>query len=65
MKRRTVLKLTASALLAAGIFAGPAFAEGDVLKFGASAPKTGPLAGGSAVTHLPPISASSNSASSS
>ena len=55
MKRRTVLKMTASALLAAGLMAGPAFAAGDVLKIGTSAPKTGPLAGGAAVTHWPNI----------
>jgi branched-chain amino acid transport system substrate-binding protein len=54
MKRRTVLKLAASLLLGAGLVCGQAHAQ-DVLKIGASAAKTGPLAGGAAVTHWPNI----------
>jgi branched-chain amino acid transport system substrate-binding protein len=57
MKRRTALKLAGK--LAAAAFAG-AIAIGsaqaaDTIKIGASAPKTGPLAGGSTVTHWPNI----------
>lgn len=53
MKRRTVTKLAALALAAS--FAGaPAFAQ-EVLKVGAVAPKTGPLAGGAAVSYWPNV----------
>lgn len=54
MKRRTILKLGATAALATPFLSGRAFAA-DPLKIGAVAPKTGPLAGGSAVTHWPNI----------
>lgn len=53
MKRRT---LFAAAAVAAGLTLAPgAFAQEDVLKIGASAPKTGPLGGGGAMTHWPNI----------
>lgn len=53
MLRRTFITLAASA--AALTMAGaPAFAQ-DVIKLGASAPKSGPLAGGAAMTHWPNI----------
>jgi branched-chain amino acid transport system substrate-binding protein len=51
MIRRTFLTLAASA--AALAFAGAASA--DTIKLGASAPKSGPLAGGAAMTHWPNI----------
>jgi len=51
MIRRTFLALTASA--AALSFAGAASA--DTIKIGASAPKSGPLAGGAAMTHWPNV----------
>lgn len=44
----------AAAALAVVSLAAPANAQ-DVLRFGASAPKTGPLAGGAIVTHWPNI----------
>lgn len=53
MLRRMTLTLTASAV-AIVMAAGFAAAQ-DTLKIGASAPKTGPLAGGAAVTHWPNI----------
>lgn len=52
MKRRTTLK--AGVALAAMTLAGAAFAA-DPIVIGAVAPKTGPLAGGAAVTHWPNI----------
>lgn len=52
MKRRTFTQLAAFAL-AAGL-ASPALAQ-DVLKVGAVAPKTGPLAGGAAVSYWPNV----------
>ncbi|MFN3546117.1 MAG: amino acid ABC transporter substrate-binding protein [Mesorhizobium sp.] len=53
MLRRTFIALAASAaaIMAAG---APASAQ-DVIRLGASAPKSGPLAGGAAVTHWPNI----------
>ncbi|AXS41265.1 amino acid ABC transporter substrate-binding protein [Breoghania sp. L-A4] len=54
MHRRTALKLAASAILAGALCTGAASAE-DVIKIGASAAKTGPLAGGSTVSHWPNI----------
>jgi branched-chain amino acid transport system substrate-binding protein len=54
MERRTLIKTFAATLLAGAVLAGPAAAEG-VIKIGASAPKTGPLAGGSAVTYWPAV----------
>ncbi len=52
MLRRTFIALAASA--AVGLAMVPAFAQ-EVIKIGASAPKSGPLAGGAAVTHWPNI----------
>ncbi len=54
MKRRTILKLAAATALAGTMAFGGAQAA-DTIKIGASAPKTGPLAGGSTVTHWPNI----------
>jgi branched-chain amino acid transport system substrate-binding protein len=54
MQRRTALKLAAAALVAGSMLGGAAQAQ-ETLKFGASAPKTGPLAGGSTVSHWPAI----------
>jgi branched-chain amino acid transport system substrate-binding protein len=51
MKRRTSLKL-ATALV---VLAGGAWAQADPIVIGAVAPKTGPLAGGAAVSHWPNI----------
>ncbi len=51
MIRRTFLALAASA--AALTYAGAASA--DTIKIGASAPKSGPLAGGAAMTHWPNV----------
>ena len=53
MLRRTFLALTASAAVL-GFAGSGAFAQ-EVLKIGASAPKTGPLAGGAAMTHWPNV----------
>lgn len=53
MLRRTFMTLAASAAVL-GLAAGAAQAQ-EVLKIGASAPKTGPLAGGAAVTHWPNV----------
>jgi len=54
MKRRTALKLGAAA---AASLAAPrlAMAQSDVVKIGAVAPKTGPLAGGATVTQWPNV----------
>jgi branched-chain amino acid transport system substrate-binding protein len=46
---------TLAASVAAVVMAGGLAAAQDTLKIGASAPKTGPLAGGAAVTHWPNI----------
>ena len=54
MERRTLIKTFAATLLAGAVMAGPALAEGTI-KIGASAPKTGPLAGGAAVTYWPAV----------
>lgn len=53
MIRRTLLALAASAAVA-GLLPGAALAQ-EALKIGASAPKSGPLAGGAAVSHWPAI----------
>ena len=53
MLRRTFIALAASAATLA-IAGSPALAQ-DTIKIGASAPKSGPLAGGAAVTHWPNI----------
>ncbi|MGH1415371.1 MAG: amino acid ABC transporter substrate-binding protein [Pelagimonas sp.] len=54
MKRRTALKL---GVAAAASLAAPrlAMAQSDVIKIGAVAPKTGPLAGGAVVTQWPNV----------
>ena len=54
MKRRTTWKIAAAAALATALPMGIAQAA-DPIKIGAVAPKTGPLAGGAAVTHWPSI----------
>lgn len=54
MKRRTLMKSVAAAAVAVGMFAGTASAQ-DTIRIGASAPKTGPLAGGAAVTYWPAV----------
>ena len=53
MNRRTILALAASVAIA-GLTAGAAQAQ-EVIRIGASAPKSGPLAGGAAMTHWPNI----------
>jgi branched-chain amino acid transport system substrate-binding protein len=53
MKRRQLMTLAATAALATGLATG-AFAQ-ETLKIGAVAPKTGPLAGGAAVTYWPNV----------
>lgn len=53
MLRRTFMALAASAA-AIGLAGGGAFAQ-ETIKLGASAPKTGPLAGGAAMTHWPNV----------
>ena len=53
MTKTRFLALTASVALGA-MLSGPAYAQ-EVLKVGASAPKTGPLAGGAAMTHWPNV----------
>jgi branched-chain amino acid transport system substrate-binding protein len=53
MQRRTLLQIAAVGVLAGTIGLGQAAA--DTIKIGAVAPKTGPLAAGSAITHWPNI----------
>ena len=53
MQRRTTLKF-ATALMVIAMAGGGAYAQ-EVIKLGASAPKTGPLAGGAAVTYWPAV----------
>jgi branched-chain amino acid transport system substrate-binding protein len=48
------MKVAAGALAATMLLSGAALAQ-DVIKIGASAPKTGPLAGGAEVTHWPAL----------
>lgn len=55
MKRRLALKLAAAAAIAGSVSFGFAAQAGDTIKIGAVAPKSGPLAGGSTVTHWPNI----------
>lgn len=55
MKRRFALKLAGAAALASTLMLGTAAFAGDTIKIGAVAPKTGPLAGGTVVTHWPNI----------
>lgn len=54
MRRQTWLNICAAALLAGSAAVGAARAA-EVIKIGAVAPKTGPLAGGAAITHWPNI----------
>lgn len=54
MKRRTLLTTTLATIVAGGLAVGTAHAAGTI-KIGAVAPKTGPLSGGSTVTHWPNI----------
>ena len=54
MKRRTLIKTLAASALAGLMLTGAGYAEGTI-KIGASAAKTGPLAGGSSVTYWPAI----------
>ncbi|MCZ7565892.1 MAG: amino acid ABC transporter substrate-binding protein [Burkholderiales bacterium] len=54
MYRRTALKLAAAAALAGALPLGFVHAA-DPIKIGAVAPKTGPLAGGAAITHWPNV----------
>jgi len=54
MERRTIFKSLAAVALAGALTATGAYAQ-DTITLGASAPKTGPLAGGSAVTYWPAI----------
>lgn len=53
MERRTILKTAAAAALSVGL-ATPALAQ-ETLKIGAVGPKTGPLAGGAAVSYWPNV----------
>ena len=53
MKRRHLMTLAATVALASGLGSG-AFAQ-ETLKIGAVAPKTGPLAGGAAMTYWPNV----------
>ena len=52
--KKLMLSVAAAAFAAAGAIGTDALAQKTV-KFGSSAPKTGPLAGGSAVTHWPNV----------
>jgi branched-chain amino acid transport system substrate-binding protein len=54
MNRRYLIKLTASAVAAASLSAAAAGAQ-ETVKIGAVAPKTGPLAGGAAVSFWPNV----------
>ena len=54
MIKRQLLQLAAAAMLAGAMMGGTALAQ-DVIKVGAIAPKTGPLAGGATVTQWPNI----------
>ena len=53
MKRRTILSMAVAAALVPVLAMAPAAAK--TIKIGAVAPKTGPLSGGSTVTHWPNI----------
>lgn len=54
MERRTLLRTIAAATIASAMMVGGAYAQ-ETIKIGASGPKTGPLAGGGAVTYWPAI----------
>jgi branched-chain amino acid transport system substrate-binding protein len=53
MKKRIIVTTVLAAAMTATL-AGGAMAQGTI-KIGTSAPKTGPLAGGAAVTHWPAV----------
>jgi len=55
MIRRTLLGLATVGVAAAGMVVTAAAQTGDVIKIGAIAPKTGPLAGGAVVTQWPNV----------
>lgn len=55
MIRRNLMKLAAAGLLASSVLAAGAASAQDVIKLGAIAPKTGPLAGGAVVTQWPNV----------
>ncbi len=52
MQRRNLLKLAAAGVVAGSLGLGTAQAA-DTIKIGVVGPKTGPLAGGAAITHFP------------
>jgi branched-chain amino acid transport system substrate-binding protein len=54
MKPRTLLETIASCVVAVLVGLAPA-QSAEVIKIGAVAPKTGPLAGGAAITHWPNV----------
>lgn len=55
MIRRSLMKLAAAGLVASSAFVASAAGAQDVIKLGAIAPKTGPLAGGAVVTQWPNV----------
>lgn len=55
MIRRSFLKLSVAFGVAGAVLTGGAAYAADPIKIGAVAPKTGPLAGGAAITHWPNI----------
>ena len=55
MIRRMILKTAIAAAIATNAFVASAAIAQDVIKIGAISPKTGPLAGGTVVTHWPNI----------
>ncbi len=55
MKRRTAMKTVAIAALVGGMSLATAAFSADMIRIGAVAPKTGPLAGGATVTQWPNI----------
>ena len=55
MIRRMILKTAIAAAIATSAFVASAASAQDVIKIGAISPKTGPLAGGTVVTHWPNI----------
>ncbi|SMX23969.1 amino acid ABC transporter substrate-binding protein [Boseongicola aestuarii] len=55
MIRRSLMKIAAAGLVASSALVASAAAAQDVIKVGAIAPKTGPLAGGAVVTQWPNV----------
>ncbi len=51
----SLMKIAYAAAMATGLFAGSAALAQDTVKIGTIAPKTGPLAGGAAVTQWPNV----------